>query len=111
MKIMLLSIFLGLCYLVVGMYYSLTYNIPVLGAFALMTSPFIMVLLSIKLDDLVDYIGVVKRMFKLFIEHKASNESEIVYVINGYSKNPVPKIETVSKEVYKYNCRGIMYKS
>lgn len=107
MKIMLFSVFLGLCYLVVGMYYSFTYNIPVLGAFVLMTSPFIMILLSIKLDDLVDYIGIMKRRFKLFIEHRVSNGSEIVYFINGYSKNPVPKIETISKEVYTYSCRGL----
>lgn len=102
MKIMLFSIFLGLCYLVAGMYYSITCNIPILGVFILMTSPFIMVFLNIKLDDLVDYIGIMKRRFKLEIRHVIDHDvvhynSVRSLVCKGYG----------DVNFYEYRCRGI----
>lgn len=103
MRVMLFSIFLGLCYLVVGMYYSITYNIPVLGAFVLMTSPFLMVFLSIKLDDLVDYAGVVKRRFKLDI--KTETYHETVYKLGSGQLEG----ELLTTTHYKYIIRSRIF--
>ena len=61
----------------------------------------------IVLTELFEYIEILKRRFQLCIEHCVSNKSEIVYYINGYHKTPVPKIETTSRNIYKYSCRGL----
>lgn len=53
---------------------------------------------------LFDYIGVVKRMFKLNIEHIIKQYSEIVYSINNHSATLIPKMKHVTEDFYEYHC-------
>ena len=91
---------------------SVIYNNPIAAITTLLTSPFVMVSLNIYMDDLFDYLKILRNRFKLYITHEIFNDSDNIISIsrvNGVDV-VVSKLELTTKEFYKYHCKGLCLK-
>lgn len=109
MKIVLFSVFIGFCYICTGVYISIIYNYPIAIITTILTSPFIMVSLSVYMEDLLDYPKTLRNRFKLGITYEVSGKSfiqhSLIKLADG-SNISIPKLKFGGENFYKYHCRG-----